>query len=112
MTTRENVHELVVKKVTTDDVALYTAVAMNKLGSSSSSANLNVKSGKINKIDVNSSSGFIFVDGSRPTSPGGTTILPHAPYFTVKLKDTELLHGTTVRFELVVRGMPHPAVTL
>ncbi len=48
---------------------------------------------------------------SRPTSPGGT-ILPHAPKFKVKLKDTELLDGTTVRFEIVVRGMPIPSVKL
>ncbi|XP_054168063.1 obscurin-like [Oppia nitens] len=47
---------------------------------------------------------------SRPTSPGGS-FLPHPPMFKVKLKDTELLIGTTIRFELVVRGMPVPTVT-
>ena len=50
-------------------------------------------------------------DDSRPTSPGGT-VLPHAPKFKVKLKDTELLEGTTVRFELIVKGLPNPSVRL
>ncbi|CAL1291292.1 unnamed protein product [Larinioides sclopetarius] len=49
-------------------------------------------------------------EDSRPTTPGGT-VLPHAPVFKVKLnKETQLLEGTSVRFELVVRGNPEPEV--
>lgn len=49
---------------------------------------------------------------SRPTTPGGS-IEPHEPVFKVSLKENvELLEGTTVRFELVVRAMPYATLTL
>lgn len=51
-------------------------------------------------------------EDSRPTTPGGT-VLPHAPVFKLKLnKETQLLEGTSVRFELVVRGNPEPKIKL
>lgn len=55
---------------------------------------------------------FVSTTGdSRPTSPGGS-FLPHAPRFKVKLKDTELLEGATVRFEIIVRGLPIPSINM
>ncbi|CAG2158572.1 unnamed protein product [Oppiella nova] len=94
-----NKHYLIINDLKPEDVGLYTVAATNTLGTSSSSAAINVLPGV-------SSPTF----DSRPTSPGGS-FLPRAPKFKVKLKDTELLDGTTVRFELVVRGMPIPTVS-
>ncbi|RWS25061.1 muscle M-line assembly protein unc-89-like protein [Leptotrombidium deliense] len=86
-------HKLTIKSVTDEDAAVYTVVASNSNESVSSSATLSVKPDP-SKGD------------SRPATPGGT-LLPHAPVFKVKLKDTELLEGTTVRFEIIVRAFPH-----
>ncbi|RWS07257.1 Muscle M-line assembly protein unc-89-like protein [Dinothrombium tinctorium] len=87
-------HTLTVKNINAEDASLYTIVATNEAGSVSSSATLSVKPGD-----------------SRPCTPGGT-LLPHAPVFKIKLKDTELIEDSTVRFELLVRGMPHPTIEL
>ena len=92
-------HYLIITDLRHEDVGLYTVAATNSLGTSSSSAAINVLPGVCSpKFD------------SRPTSPGGS-FLPQAPEFKVELKDTELMDGTTVRFELVVRGMPIPTIT-
>lgn len=92
-------YKLHINDVSTEDSGMYTIIASNSEGTRSCSAPLYVKPAlSVSKGD------------SRPTSPGGT-ILPHAPVFKVKLKDTELLEGTSVRFELVVRGCPEPEVT-
>ncbi|XP_015782492.1 obscurin isoform X3 [Tetranychus urticae] len=88
---------LTIDGVTNEDSGLYTVIASNEKGKTSSSAALNVKQDPL-KPD------------SRPTTPGGS-VLPHPPKFKVKLADTELLEGTTVRFEMIVRGMPLPQVT-
>jgi len=42
---------------------------------------------------------------SRPQTPEGS-LLPAAPVFKIKLKDTELKEGSTVRFELLVHAEP------
>ncbi|XP_053213912.1 obscurin-like isoform X4 [Panonychus citri] len=88
---------LTIDGITNDDSGLYTVIASNDKGKTSSSAALNVKQDSL-KPD------------SRPTTPGGS-VLPHPPKFKIKLKDTELLEGTTVRFEMIVRGLPIPNVT-
>ncbi|XP_064466280.1 obscurin-like isoform X2 [Ornithodoros turicata] len=93
-------YSLVINGITVEDSGMYTVLASNSTGTASCSAPVYVKTGlTVSKGD------------SRPTSPGGT-VLPHAPVFKVKLKDTELLQGTSVRFELVVRGCPEPEVTV
>ena len=93
----DNTYYLELSHLTLDDAGLYTIIASNARGeSASSSSTLNVLS---------------VLGDSRPTSPGGS-FLPHAPKFKVKLKDTELLEGTTVRFELIVRGLPIPNVSM
>ncbi|XP_040072551.1 obscurin isoform X2 [Ixodes scapularis] len=92
-------HKLLINEASVEDSGMYTIIASNPQGTASCSAPVYVKPGlSVSKGD------------SRPTSPGGT-VLPHAPVFKVKLKDTELLEGTSVRFELVVRGCPEPEVT-
>ena len=49
---------------------------------------------------------------SRPTTPCGT-VIPHPPDFKVKLKDlTEIQKETTVRFAILIKGYPHPDLTL
>ena len=49
---------------------------------------------------------------SRPTTPGGT-VVPHAPIFRLSLKENvELLEGTTVRFEIIVRAEPQATLQL
>ncbi|XP_035216758.1 obscurin-like isoform X2 [Stegodyphus dumicola] len=93
-------HSLTLKDVNSEDGGLYTVVASNSKGSASCSAPLNLKLPLLG----------VPKEDSRPTTPGGT-ILPHAPVFKVKLnKETQLLEGTSVRFELVVRGNPEPDV--
>ncbi|GFW99143.1 obscurin [Trichonephila clavipes] len=95
-------HSLTIKDACADDGGLYTVVATNSKGSASCSAPLNLKLSLLG----------LPKEDSRPTTPGGT-ILPHAPVFKVKLnKETQLLEGTSVRFELVVRGNPEPEVKL
>ncbi|XP_065300526.1 obscurin isoform X6 [Dermacentor albipictus] len=92
-------YKLHINDASTEDSGMYTIIASNYEGTTSCSAPLYVKPAhSVSKPD------------SRPTSPGGT-VLPHAPVFKVKMKDTELLEGTSVRFELVVRGCPEPEVT-
>ncbi|XP_075532272.1 obscurin isoform X7 [Dermacentor variabilis] len=92
-------YKLHINDASSEDSGMYTIIASNSEGTTSCSAPLYVKPAhSVSKPD------------SRPTSPGGT-ILPHAPVFKVKMKDTELLEGTSVRFELVVRGCPEPEVT-
>ncbi|EEC19673.1 conserved hypothetical protein, partial [Ixodes scapularis] len=78
-------HKLLINEASVEDSGMYTIIASNPQGTASCSAPVYV-------------------------NPGGT-VLPHAPVFKVKLKDTELLEGTSVRFELVVRGCPEPEVT-
>ncbi|XP_054712056.1 obscurin-like isoform X2 [Uloborus diversus] len=93
-------HSLTIRDATSEDGGLYTVVAANEKGSTSCSAPLNLKLPLLG----------LPKDDSRPTTPGGT-VLPHAPVFKVKLnKETQLLEGTSVRFELVVRGNPEPQV--
>ncbi|XP_022664918.1 obscurin-like isoform X4 [Varroa destructor] len=89
-------HSLTISNAQPEDAAMYTIVASNPSGTTSCSAPFNVRTAS-GRPD------------SRPTSPGGTE-LPFAPVFKVKLKDTELLEGTSVRFELVVHGFPTPEV--
>ena len=120
---------LELSNVSHDDAGLYTIVASNAKESTSSSSTLNVLSGIVVFIFVFFCSFhsqchiqsliitffqhhllFVALD-SRPTSPGGS-FLPHAPKFKVKLKDTELLEGTTVRFEVIVRGLPIPNISM
>lgn len=36
----------------------------------------------------------------------------NAPYFEVRLKDTELLENTYLRFMIKVKGTPNPKLTL
>ncbi|KAH7982907.1 hypothetical protein HPB52_008091 [Rhipicephalus sanguineus] len=92
--------KLHINDASSEDSGMYTIIASNSEGTTSCSAPLYVKPAlSVSKPD------------SRPTSPGGT-ILPHAPVFKVRMKDTELLEGTSVRFELVVRGCPEPEVTV
>ncbi|KAI1285852.1 Titin [Halotydeus destructor] len=51
-------------------------------------------------------------DAPRPTTPGGT-LVPHPPEFKVSLKENvELLEGTTVRYEIVVRAVPSPSIAV
>ncbi|GFT33266.1 obscurin [Nephila pilipes] len=93
-------HSLTIKDACADDGGLYTVVATSSKGSASCSAPLNLKLSLLG----------LPKEDSRPTTPGGT-VLPHAPVFKVKLnKETQLLEGTSVRFELVVRGNPEPEV--
>ncbi|KAG8195169.1 hypothetical protein JTE90_023344 [Oedothorax gibbosus] len=93
-------HSLTIKDANADDGGLYTVVASNAKGSASCSAPLNLKLSLLG----------LPKEDSRPTTPGGT-FLPQAPVFKVKLnKETQLLEGTSVRFELVVRGNPEPQV--
>ncbi|GBN51287.1 Obscurin, partial [Araneus ventricosus] len=93
-------HSLTIKEACPDDGGLYTVVALNSKGQASCSAPLNLKLSLLG----------LPKEDSRPTTPGGT-VLPHAPVFKVKLnKETQLLEGTSVRFELVVRGNPEPEV--
>ncbi|KAL1432471.1 hypothetical protein MTO96_013227 [Rhipicephalus appendiculatus] len=99
-TEEEGKYKLHINDASTEDSGMYTIIASNSEGTTSCSAPLYVKPAlSVSKPD------------SRPTSPGGT-ILPHAPVFKVRMKDTELLEGTSVRFELVVRGCPEPEVTV
>ncbi|KAF8768294.1 Obscurin like protein [Argiope bruennichi] len=93
-------HTLTLKDACPDDGGLYTVVATSSKGQASCSAPLNLKLSLLG----------LPKEDSRPTTPGGT-VLPHAPVFKVKLnKETQLLEGTSVRFELVVRGNPEPEV--
>ncbi|CAL1291290.1 unnamed protein product [Larinioides sclopetarius] len=93
-------HSLTIREACPDDGGLYTVVALNSKGQASCSAPLNLKLSLLG----------LPKEDSRPTTPGGT-VLPHAPVFKVKLnKETQLLEGTSVRFELVVRGNPEPEV--
>ncbi|XP_075733477.1 obscurin isoform X6 [Rhipicephalus microplus] len=99
-TEEEGKYKLHINDASTEDSGMYTVIASNSEGTTSCSAPLYVKPAlSVSKPD------------SRPTSPGGT-ILPHAPVFKVRMKDTELLEGTSVRFQLVVRGCPEPEVTV
>nr|XP_042904670.1 obscurin-like isoform X3 [Parasteatoda tepidariorum] len=95
-------HTLIIKDVSGEDGGLYTVVASSEKGSASCSAPLNLKVSLLG----------LPKEDSRPTTPGGT-ILPHAPVFKVKLnKETQLLEGTSVRFEIVVRANPEPEVKI
>ncbi|XP_067145351.1 LOW QUALITY PROTEIN: obscurin-like [Centruroides vittatus] len=100
ITSQGDKYTLSIKEALPEDVGLYTVMANNAQGLVACSATLNVKQGGLG----------VPKEDSRPTTPGGTE-LPHAPVFKVKLKDTELLEGTSVRFELVVRGNPQPKIT-
>lgn len=114
---KDDIYYLEVTNLSTDDNGLYTVVASNLKKSISSSSTLNVLSGINTELYRQFESChrlilFTVLGDSRPTSPGGS-FLPHPPKFKVKLKDTELLEGSAaVRFEVIVRGLPVPTISL
>jgi len=110
-----DIYYLELNPLAPEDAGLYTIVASNSKESASSSSILNVLSGMPYRIyspsAISTFPTLLALADSRPTSPGGS-FLPHPPKFKVKLKDTELLENTTVRFEIIVRGLPIPSITM
>lgn len=89
------VHSLQISRVIDEDAGQYTALITSGAEQVRSTALLKVKP---ENADF------------RPCTPGGS-LLPCAPIFKIRLKDTKLLLGSKVRFELLVYAHPPATVT-
>jgi hypothetical protein len=94
--TEGSLHMLQISRVIDEDAGQYTALITTGAGQVRSTARLTVKPE--------------LGGDTRPCTPGGS-LLPAAPAFKIRLKDTKLLLGSKVRFELLVYAHPHAVVT-
>lgn len=84
-------HVLQISRVIDEDAGQFCALITSPSGQVQSTARLFIKPDS--------------VDDLRPCTPGGS-LLPCAPVFKIRLKDTTLLLGSRVRFELLVYAQP------
>jgi len=107
------IHKLDMLNCRLEDTGLYTARAVNSDGSTTCSAHLIVQTRKHLKIvsDIPQTNSCTLFD---PVTPEERDKMAetNSPVFLVKLHDTEVIEGASVRFMIKVKGEPVPDAEL
>lgn len=109
-----NVYRLDIKNCSEADSGIYIAKASSGSETSTSSAQLYVHTRKNNSTKImNFFSLNFFLNSIKVTVDQKNELAEsNMPHFVVRLKDTEVLENTFLRFMVKVKGEPHPIVKL
>lgn len=108
-----NTYRLDIKHCLESDSGIYVAKATNGNETSTSSAQLIVQECKnIVIFFICLLSNICFIIFKVTAEQKANLSDSNAPYFTIKLKDTEIIQNTFLRFMVKVRGDPNPIVKL